>query len=153
DGVWRPPPPSDGVRGKAFDGDELVLGRGAGGGGHAAADLVALDLAERRGAGEVVRLAIGGGHHDAAGRAGGEAAVDAIAVRDVGDDECARFGLRSRAEGGARQNERGEGLTHRWPPSPPRFSPSTEHAAASSVESLKAPLTGPPRPTHPRGEC
>src|SRR5262245_2588226 len=119
--VWRPPPPSDRVLAQAFDGDELVLGRGAGGGRHAAADLVALDLAERRGAGEVVRLGIGGGHHDAASRAGGEAAVDAIAVRDVGDDECARFGLRSRAEGGARQDERGEDRTHRWPPSHPGF--------------------------------
>jgi hypothetical protein len=56
----------------------------------------------------VVRLAVGGRDHLSAGGAGCQAAVDAIAVGIVADDENALFGLCSRAEGDARNDERGE---------------------------------------------
>ena len=55
--------------------------------------------------GELARLAIGGRGGGAAGRAGGEAAVDAVAVGIVGDDEDALFRLRG---GGAEQHGEGD---------------------------------------------
>ena len=56
--------------------------------------------------GELARLAVGGRGGGAATGAGGEAAVDAVAVGVVGDDEDALFRLRGR---GAEQHGEGEG--------------------------------------------
>src|SRR5262249_31659487 len=87
---------------QALDGDKFVPGGGAVGRRHRAGDLLALDPAKRRGFRVVASLAIGGGNRRAAGRAGGETAVDAIAVGIVGNDEGALFGLRRSAENGGR---------------------------------------------------
>src|SRR5262245_64616344 len=93
---------------RALDGDELVTAGRAVGRRHAAGDFVVVELAERGGLGEVARLAIGSGDRDPAGRAGGEATVDAVAVRIVGDDESALFPLRGSTEDSARNDERGQ---------------------------------------------
>src|SRR5262249_29858660 len=88
---------------QALDGDEFVAGGGVVGRRHGAGDLLALDPAERRGFRVVAGLAIGGRNRRAAGRAGGETAVDAVAVGVVGNDERALFGLRRSAENGGRE--------------------------------------------------
>src|SRR6476660_930767 len=98
---------------QALDGDEFVTRAGAGGRGHGTRDLLALDLAERSDLDVIMGLAIGGCDHHPAARAGRQAAVDAIAVGIVADDEYPRFGLRSRAESSARDDERGEQIPHR----------------------------------------
>src|SRR5262249_12402610 len=97
---------------QALDRDEFVAGGGAVGRRHRAGDLLALDPAKRRGFRVVAGLAIGGGNRRATGRAGGETAVDAIAVGIVGNDEGALFGLRRTAENGGRKDERGEQVPH-----------------------------------------
>src|SRR5262249_29972466 len=97
---------------QALDGDEFVAGGGAVGRRHRTGDLLALDPAKRRGFRVVAGLAIGGRNRRAAGRAGGETAVDAVAVGVVGNDEGALFGLRRSAENGGRENERGEQVPH-----------------------------------------
>src|SRR5664279_4357745 len=61
-------------------------------------DVVAVDLAVGRGRGELVRLAIGVGRRRAALVTGSQAAVDAIAVAVIGDDEHAPFRLRGAGE-------------------------------------------------------
>src|SRR5262249_23406374 len=93
---------------QALDGDEFVAGGGTVGRRHGARDLLALDPAKRRGFRVVAGLAIGGRNRRPADRAGGETAVDAVAVGIVGNDEGALFGLRRSAENGGRQHERGE---------------------------------------------
>ena len=65
---------------------------------------VLVDLAVGRGLGEFPRLAVGGGGGGAALCAGGQAAVDAVAVGVVGNDENAFFRLRGR-----RAEQQGEG--------------------------------------------
>src|SRR5215831_10135727 len=97
---------------QTLDGDEFVAGGRAGGRRHRAGDLLALDLAERGRFHVVAGLAIGGGHGGAAARAGGETAVDAVAVGIVGDDERTLFGLRRSAENGGREDDRGEQIPH-----------------------------------------
>src|SRR5258708_32232083 len=91
---------------RALDGDELLADAAAAGiVGHrnGSGDVVLVDLVERGGLGELARLAIGGRCGRSAMRAGGEAAVDAVAVGRVGDDEGARLGLgRRSAENGAK---------------------------------------------------
>src|SRR6476469_736170 len=81
----------------ADDGDDLAFGVAAAAGRagrDSAGDVVALDLSVGTGRGELVRFAIGVGGSRPAFVAGGEAAVDAVAVRFVGDDEHAVLGLR-----------------------------------------------------------
>src|ERR1043165_4498867 len=90
---------------RALDRDEAFAATGA----HTAArrhrtgDLVALDLAERLRQRERLRLAKGGADGRATAPPIGKAAVDAIAVRMVGDDEDAVFGDRGRAQGQRRR--------------------------------------------------
>src|SRR5262245_7247007 len=75
----------------ALDRDELV-GFGEAGRDHTR-NLVAIDLAEGSSVRELARLAIGGCYRGAAACAGGQAAVDAVAIGIVRDDEDTRFGL------------------------------------------------------------
>src|SRR5258708_20606461 len=94
---------------RAGDRHEAVAAADAGmaaGGRHGAGDLVLLDLAERACAHEGLRLAIGGRNRGAAWLAIGEAAVDAVAVRIVRDDEGAVLGGRD-AAAATRDEERG----------------------------------------------
>ena len=78
---------------RALDGDEVVAMRAVAGAGAAgrdgAGDVVAIDLAVGQCLAEFVRAAVGIRRGGAAGRAGGEAAIDAIAVAAIGDDENA----------------------------------------------------------------
>src|SRR6185437_13425576 len=86
---------------RALNGDEVVaaaaFARGAGVGRDGAGNVVAAHLAERIRLRESVRAAIGVGHRLAAGSTGGEARIDAIAVRLVGENEHALLGVRGRA--------------------------------------------------------
>ena len=82
-------------------------------------DLVAVDFAEGCRPGIVARLAIGGGDRHPATRAGRQAAVDAVAVGIVGDDEGALLGLRGRGENGGRERRaRRTGTASLTPPAP-----------------------------------
>ena len=86
---------------RADDGDDVagVAAAAAGAAGRdRAGDVIAVDLAVGRGRGELVRLAIGVGRRRAALVAGRQAAVDAIAVAVIGDDEHAPFRLRGAGE-------------------------------------------------------
>src|ERR1019366_7642006 len=86
---------------RADDGDDVagVAAAAAGAAGRdRAGDVIAVDLAVGRGRGELVRLAIGVGRRRAAFVARCEAAVDAIAVAVIGDDEHAPFRLRGAGE-------------------------------------------------------
>ncbi len=60
--------------------------------GHRAGDFIGIDAPVGRGLGEIPRLAIGAGGMGAAFFAPGEALVDAVAVRLIGDDEDAAVG-------------------------------------------------------------
>src|ERR1700736_6843151 len=60
--------------------------------GNRACDFIRIDAPVRRGLGKIPRLAIGPGGGGAACLALGEALVDAVAVRLVGDDEHAAVG-------------------------------------------------------------
>lgn len=75
----------------ADDGDEVVAGRTLAAAGTAgrdrAGDLVAVDFAEGRSLREFVGFAVGVRCRRAAFGAGSKAAVDAVAVGIVGDDE------------------------------------------------------------------
>ena len=78
---------------RALDGDEVVaIGAVAGRvGGNGAGNVVAVDLAVRQRVREFAPAAVGVRDRRAARRARGEAAIDAIAVGIVGDDEEALF--------------------------------------------------------------
>src|SRR5207237_701663 len=92
---------------RALDRDELIATAafaGTGVGRDRAGDFVLVDLAVGCGLGEFPRLAVGGCGSGAAPGAGSEAAVDAVAVSVVGDDEYAFFRLRGR-----RAEQQGEG--------------------------------------------
>src|SRR5437667_1410093 len=81
---------------RALDSDEFVAGTAAAGrvaAGHRSRDLIAVDLAEGGRLSEVARLAISVRDRSAAVRAGGETAVDAVAVGVVRNDEDALLGL------------------------------------------------------------
>src|SRR3954453_8946431 len=130
---------------QALDGDEFVTRAGAGGRRHGTRDLLALDLAEGGDLDVIVGLAIGGGNHHPAARAGRQTAVDAIAVGIVADDEYPRFGLRRPAESTARDDERGEKIPHRCAPHS-RLSGRSKRNTDLAWERLKAPLTEPPSP-------
>src|SRR4051812_7216 len=87
----------------------MVAGAGLAGGAvgrDRAGDLVLVDLVERGGLGKLARLAIGGRGGGAALLAAGEAAVDAVAVGVVGDDENLFLRLRGRC---AEQRDKGDG--------------------------------------------
>ena len=89
---------------RADDGDDVAIAvfapaRTAGGNG--AGDVVAVDLAVRHGRREFVALAIGVSGRRAALVARGEAAVDAVAVPVIGDDEHALLGLCGRDDANA----------------------------------------------------
>ena len=75
-----------------------ALARGGGVGRDGAGNIVAADLAGQIRLRERVRAAIGVGHRLAAGPAPGEAVVDAIAVRLIGEDEQAFLGVRGGPE-------------------------------------------------------
>src|SRR5579862_4054244 len=103
--------------------DEIVARRAAAraraAGRNGAGDVVAVDFAERQRLREIARLAVRIRHRRAARRAGGEAAVDAVAVGIVGDDEDALFRLcGSRAE--EHQGSGGDHETHEIPPNGPK---------------------------------
>src|ERR1700733_6687933 len=84
---------------RALDGDKIVAAnvvtRAAR--RNRAGNVVAIDLAVRQGFGEFVGAAIGICRGGAAYRAGGEAAIDAIAVAVMGYDKKAFFRLRGRS--------------------------------------------------------
>ena len=84
----------------AGDGDVLiatgVVAAAADGLGYRSRDFVRVDTPVGRGLGELPRLAIGAGRMRATFFALGQALVDAIAVRLVGDDEDAALGGRRR---------------------------------------------------------
>src|SRR5436190_1861175 len=84
---------------RALDRDELIAAAafaGTGVGRDRAGEFVFVDLAVGRDLDEFPRLAVGGCGGGAAPGAGGQAAVDAVAVGVVGDDEYAFFRLRGR---------------------------------------------------------
>src|ERR1044072_6095781 len=79
---------------RALDRDKALAAADAGiatAGRNRAGDLVAVDPAERARLRKGLRLAVAGRDHGAAALAVGEAAVDAVAVRIVRDDEGAVF--------------------------------------------------------------
>src|SRR5205085_11280114 len=77
-----------------------------------AGDLVGVDAAELRGSGEVALAAIRIGHRGAAAVTLGEALIDAVAVRFIGDDEGAAVGERGRGgQNGSSGKQTNEG-TH-----------------------------------------
>src|SRR3979490_2987592 len=77
--------------------------------------VIAVERAERDRLAECVRAAIGTGGGGAAARAFGEAAVDAVSVRIVGNDENLSFGLCRRHPGQDRGDRKGgENRSHEW---------------------------------------
>jgi hypothetical protein len=81
-----------------------------------AGNVVAIDLAVRKGLAEFVRVAVGVRRGSATGLAGREAAVDAVGVAVAGDDEYALFRMRcAGAEQDGGRNYGGDRGTHRTP--------------------------------------
>src|SRR5271157_5138357 len=101
---------------QALDGDELVAGGGAVGHRNGAGDLVAIDPAEGCRSNVAARLAIGGRYRNPATRPCRKAAVHAIAIGVVGDDEGALFGMSGSAENDRRAAKRAEYAPHRSTP-------------------------------------
>src|ERR1700756_4182874 len=102
---------------RALDGDESIAAAAAAaaGGRDRARDVVAVDLAERRRLAELMRMAVGGRRRAAAALAGRQAAVDAVAVRIVGDDGDALFRpCRRRRADDRRKRENRESDPHGW---------------------------------------
>src|SRR5262249_30134020 len=100
-GRWRPraPGPAASARSlpRALDRDEFVASASPAAGAvrrNRAGDLVAVKAPVRRRLAELARAAIGRGRGGAAGIPAREAAVDAISVGVVGNDEGALLGLR-----------------------------------------------------------
>ena len=87
--------------------------------------------------GELARLAVGGGDGRAAMGAGGEAAVDAVAVGVVGDDENVFFRLRG---GGAEQHGKATVARRDRMGSPEAFGPGSVHRG-EWAGNVKASLT------------
>lgn len=113
----------------ADDGDDRALSATAGrriGVGNGAGDLVAADLAERIRLGVGVRLAVGVGGKRAAFFLIGEAAIDAVIVGVVGDDEHAPLGARCAGKAqhhGKTGYKTGEECTHEIPSCPSALFP------------------------------
>ena len=132
---------------RALDGDEVVAVRAVTGARTArrdrAGDVVAIDLAEGQSLAEFVGAAIGIRRGGAAGRARGEAAVDAIAVAVIGNDEQPLLGLRG-AGGGqhGRKDGKCDRTTHEIP-TPGRGSAAKRHCndAEECDDQVKAALT------------
>ncbi len=95
-----------------LDGNILAIGAGPVGRRHGSGDLVVIDLAEGGRLQIVARLAVGGRDRDPAARPARQAAVHAVAVGIVGDDENTLLGLCGRTENGARNDECGEDGAH-----------------------------------------
>src|SRR5437588_9114587 len=94
----------------ALDGDERLANPTPTGGvrsRNGARDFLTIDPAERRRMAEVARFAIGGSDRHAAAVAGRQAAIDAVAIGIIGDDENALLGLR--ADIAAKEDGKGEG--------------------------------------------
>src|SRR5712671_5499709 len=116
---WSLQEDETGVLAVALDGDESVaMGAPAAGAVRdrdRAGRVIAVDLAKRDRLAECVRAAIGAGGGGAAARAFGEAAVDAVSVRVVGNDENLFFGLCRRHPGQDGRDRKGsENRSHEW---------------------------------------
>src|SRR5262249_52368468 len=101
---------------------------------HRAGDLVALDLAERLRQREGLRLAIGGRDGDAAALPGREAAVDAITVGVVGNDEGAILSRRGRRKGERTRNRESQARNGSHSPGP---NPNARWARSLRLEALR----------------
>src|SRR5262245_41192603 len=104
---------------RALDRDEFLAGLAFAGATrrHRAGDLVAVEPPVGGRPIVIARAAISGGGGRAAGRAGGEAAVDAVAVGVVGDNESALLGRRRDRDVDIERStkgERGKHVAHRF---------------------------------------